>query len=117
MLAMVTQAEYDAMVRDACERVLAEHEDDRTRALVDAVLGASSWALVTKEIDELNLQFRPPARYSDWPPGKPFRYLLDYPEAASVEEWLLATLAISHPQNSKSEGPGTRTQAATDAGP
>lgn len=88
MLAIVTLEEHDAMVRDACERVLASQPDDRTRALVDAVLGASNWTLVTEERKELNLRLRPPARYSDWPPGKPFRWLLDYREATSVEEWL-----------------------------
>lgn len=67
-LLIVTPEEYDAMVRDACERVLASLPDERTRALVDAVLGAKHRALVQKAFHELNLPLRP-TNYREWPPG------------------------------------------------
>ena len=83
----VTPEEYDAMILDACERVLAERADERTRALVDAVLGAENWALVQKEFHELNLQIRP-ANYRDRPPGTKFLFIVAPKVAASFEEWM-----------------------------
>lgn len=82
----VTPEEYGAMVRDACERVLASLPDERTRALVDAVLGAKNWRLVEKELHELNLPLRP-ANYRDWPAGTTFLFVVAPKVAASVEEW------------------------------
>ena len=83
----VTPEEYDAMVRDACERVLVERADERTRSLIDAVLGAKNWALVQKEFHELDLALRP-ANYRDWPPGTEFLFVVAPEEAASFEEWM-----------------------------
>ena len=77
----------DAMVRDACERVLVERADERTRSLIDAVLGAKNWALVQKEFHELDLALRP-ANYRDWPPGTEFLFVVAPKVAASFEEWM-----------------------------
>ena len=82
-----TPEEYDAMVRDACERVLAERADERTRSLIDGVLGVKNWALVHKEFDELALPLRP-ANCHDWPPGTEFLFVIAPEQAASIEEWL-----------------------------
>ncbi len=82
-----TPEEYDAMVRDACERVLAERADERTRSLIDGVLGVKNWALVHKEFDELALPLRP-ANCHDWPPGTEFLFVIAPKQAASIEEWL-----------------------------
>ena len=75
------------MVWDACERVRAERADERTRALVDVVLGAKNWALVQKEFDELALPLRP-ANYRDRPPGTKFLFIVAPKVAASFEEWM-----------------------------
>ena len=83
----VTPEEYDAMIRDACERVLAERADERTRALIEVVLGAKNWALVQKEFDELALPLRP-ANYRDRPPGTEFLFVVAPKVAASFEEWM-----------------------------
>jgi hypothetical protein len=83
----VTPEEYDAMVRDACERVLVERADERTRSLIDAVLSAENWAPVQSEFDELNLPLRP-ANYHDWPLGTEFLFVVAPKQAASVEEWM-----------------------------
>jgi hypothetical protein len=83
----VTPEEYDAMIRDACERVLVERADERTRSLIDAVLGAENWVSVQKEFHELNLPLRP-ANYSDWPSGTEFLFVIAPKVAASFDEWL-----------------------------